>query len=949
MSRPVVFERTIRALPPAKDHDVTAILHVYADDDHHPVEHARAKVLAMVESRAYLAASGEADASGQLTLSSLPRTAVWILVDADGYARASTQKVLTGSDVVVNLALARAHRLDVTVMDDLGQPVPSADIEVSGGDPLPVGARTDTRGHGEVIRLAEPPWIVSVHAAGFEEVVRRGVREGEGPRIVLQKLGALRVTVKGPTGTPASLAHVQIAGSALWPARGADTGPDGTVRIGGLPAGSYALRATSGSAVSSTDLGIPLERGEERPVVLTLGPGIFAAVEVVDSDADDAAPVARARLTLVEGGLSPFPLEALTDESGAARLGPIAQGPAFLSVDAEGFVARGGVLAPDDGRTVTLVLARAGVVLGRVKDVRGRAIDGATIEIVGSSMTGAPIDDDPRKQSFRRAEFDATLGGPRALVPSGELGVVPGPVPPIPRVFDLPAAIPSSIRRAEEPWVTREDGTFRATPASPGRIRAIVRHPEYLEAMSEAVTLAPGGTVEVDVVLHAGGSLEGRVVDASGRPVAGATVVVAALRGSMERQTHSASDGTFAFAAVPEGVVVTASLGEDADPRTARATASVSEGGKASLILTLPDPRPALEVHVVDDRGYPVDAAQVSVGSVDPATPFRTTAFTDGHGTATIPGARGIALRLDVTAPGHASCKRELPAGDATAEVSLLPAETLTGSVRESRSGAPIKGAEIALHGEVTLWHTETLADGTWKLLDVAPGAARLRVRAKGRVTRERELTIAPGTAHRTDLGHTELDKEAVVEGSVLDGRGSPVLGARVGKDRVPTYVPSTSHDTSFAITGAGGRFRLGGLEEGAVTLEAYAPDVGRGRVSGVAVTAGRTTSGVTVRLVDEGEKASEPASAGGVAVTLGELAGDLTWVVLVGVADGSEAERAGLSAGDILVAVDGQAVHSIADARTRLSGPLVDDVVVKRRRGDVTESVRVPRESVRR
>ncbi len=113
---------------------------------------------------------------------------------------------------------------------------------------------------------------------------------------------------------------------------------------------------------------------------------------------------------------------------------------------------------------------------------------------------------------------------------------------------------------------------------------------------------------------------------------------------------------------------------------------------------------------------------------------------------------------------------------------------------------------------------------------------------------------------------------------------------------------------------------------------------------------AGRATSGVTLHLgADDSDRASEPTSGGGVAITLGDFAGEPPEVVVVAVADGSEAERAGLAAGDVLLAVDGAPVQFIAEARARLSGPLGDDVVVLRRRGDATEALRVPRERVRR
>jgi hypothetical protein len=953
VARPILFERAVASLPASPDRIAAIHLDVRSQLEHRPLSHARIHVFAMIDGRAYLAASGETDGAGHADLGSLPRAAAWILVDADGYARASTQRILTEPVLSMSLELALAHRLGVTVADDLGQPVADAEIEVSGGDPLPVGAKADAVGRAEVARLAEGPWIVAARAQGFETVVQRGVREGQSPRLVLRKLGALVVRVVGQGGDPAPLAHVQIAGNALWPARTADTVADGTVRIGSLAAGSYALRATSGALVSATDLGIVLGRGEERPVVLTLMPGLFASARVVDGETEDAAPVSHARVTLVEAGLSPFPLEVVSDASGAARLGPVAAGPALLTAQADGFVPRGAVDLPSDGRTATIVLIRAGAVEGRVFDGRGRPVDGATIEVVGSSPNGAPIDDDPRRRNFSRAQFDATLAGPRPLIPSGELGVVPGPVPPIPHASELSllgASTSLGPTSLEEPWVTRADGTFRAAPASPGRIRVVVRHPEYLEALSDTVTLVPGGAVHVEVVLHEGGSLEGRVVDSAGRPVAGATVTLAALRGSIERMTRSATDGTFAFAAVPDGVVVTASPGDEVDPRVARATTLVPEGGKAALTLTLPEARPPLDVHVRDDRGYAIEAAQVSVGSVDPGVPFRTTVFSDVRGDATVPGARGVAVRLEVTAPGHAGRAVQVAGTDTVANVTLGPAEVLSGTVRERRSGLPVKGAEVTLYCNLGARRTEADASGRFKLTDLAPGAARLRVRAPGRVTHERTIEIADPTSHGTDLGFIELEEEGFVEGTVVDARGSPVAGARVGKDRVPTYLPVGSRSASFAVTDARGRFRLGGLEEGVVTLEAYSPDVGRGRLGSVRVRTGSATSSVTLRLSsDEGGQASEPASAGGVAVTLGDLAGEPPEVVVVAVADGSEAERAGLATGDVLLAVDGARVQSIAEARTRLSGPLGDDVVVLRRRGNVTEAIRIPRERVHR
>jgi C-terminal processing protease CtpA/Prc len=145
------------------------------------------------------------------------------------------------------------------------------------------------------------------------------------------------------------------------------------------------------------------------------------------------------------------------------------------------------------------------------------------------------------------------------------------------------------------------------------------------------------------------------------------------------------------------------------------------------------------------------------------------------------------------------------------------------------------------------------------------------------------------------------------------------------------------------------GRFKLGGLPDGKVALEAYFADLGRGRAEDVAVRAGRTTDRVKIALSGGATATREVKGAGSVAVTLGEHAGA---VVVVLVPAGSEAEAAGIEPGDQIVSVDGQEVRSIEAARRRLTGPLGEDVVVALHREDDPSGstvVRVRRERVRR
>jgi hypothetical protein len=966
--RSVVYDLPAPPVPEdVKDRDGVVLVAVRDGASGLPLAGARVRALAIVDGVAYSADQRETDAGGRVRLSKLARGELWILADAPGKARGSTHLVLEAEPRTIDIELGPEHAIDVIVKDDGGVPVAGADIEaLEPGDPLPVGARTGSDGGAHVGRLRAGPWRVSARAVGYEEADGRAEHDGETVNLVARKLGALAVHVVRDVDTAAPGARVAVAGATLWPARSAETSDQGDVRIGGLAAGTYALRATQGDLVSPIELGVTLGRGEEKAVTLHLAPGRWVAVRVTDGDAEDAAPIASARVTLAEGGLSPFPLESTTDPKGRARLGPIAAGGATVGARADGFVSRGAVLVVDPPPPETrIALVRAGVLTGRVVDARGFPIDGATIEIVGTDPSGAPIFDDPRRATFQAAHFEAMLSGPAPLVPAGELGVTPGPVPGIPhqdvgllvRAASSGGGVAAGGAAADrvapaEPWVTRSDGTFRAAPASPGRIRAVVRHPQYVEAQSDLLSLAPGEEAHVDVVMHAGGSLEGRVLDNRDRPVEGARIVVSALRGSLERTTRTASDGTFAFAALPDAVSLTAGLDNSDEQPDVRMTLEVPEAGRKDVTIHLPEPRGGLAVSVLDERDRPIDAAQVTASSLAADAPLRTTAFTDARGSATLKRARGLPLRVEASAPGYAPRVVTTDGSGDALRVALSPAESATGEVVAARGRDAIPGADVTLYTDLGVRRTRTDAKGMFSLRDLASGRASLRVRAAGYTPASSSIAIPDSGGRRPfAIPRVELAVEGVVEGEVVDARGDPVAGARVARDHVPTWLVVGTNPQGVALSDAKGRFTLRELPEGNLALEAYAPDRGRARVEGVRVTSGRTTVRVRIALgapLAEQAPAPESSATGSVAVTLGET-GEPVEVVIVSLVEGSEAERAGLAPGDVLLAIDGASVATMGEARTRLSGPLADDVVLRVRRGDQTLALRVARESVRR
>jgi len=171
------------------------------------------------------------------------------------------------------------------------------------------------------------------------------------------------------------------------------------------------------------------------------------------------------------------------------------------------------------------------------------------------------------------------------------------------------------------------------------------------------------------------------------------------------------------------------------------------------------------------------------------------------------------------------------------------------------------------------------------------------------------------------------------------------VRGARVALGVVPSFLPAGELPPGMTRSNERGEFALSNVAAGSVTLEAYLLGKGRGRTQ-AEVSAGQVTSDLRIELHSTGAD-TETAQAAGVAITLGDGQGGE--IVIVQVAHSSQAERAGLQVGDIVVAVEGVPVTSMAEARVRLSGSEGTDALMELRRADSIFKLRVTREQLRR
>ncbi len=925
-----------------------------------PVAGASVRLFLRLGDRYYASGQGTTDEGGRLSLEAIPRGVTWVLVSAEGFARSSAQLVVEGLEAPDDVRRARvvlepAQELKVRVQDEAGKPLPDATVLASGGDPLPHGALTGPGGRAHFKRLGRAPWTVKASARGYESQTQSGVTADV--TLTLRRLASLSVKVIDVGGGPASAADLLISGSGLWPARRARTDAMGITRIGGLLSGSYDIRAEKGSAVSHTLIGHQVTKGEHSEVTLHLLAGRMVQVVVSGGSEEQSELVQGADVVLTEFGLSSFPLQGTTGSDGSVTLGPIAPGPASVSARATGYVARGGVPVPEqlDG-PVKVVLLKGATLIGLVKDTNDNPVDGASIEIIGTDIDGMPVAETPQLTAFRDAHFAWALAGPSPLIPAGELGVMPGPIPPIPK--DWPSGsmgmqMPVFDQGRESdyvPWVTGLDGRFKAHPVTPGRVRALVRHPAYVEGISEVVTLGPGGEAEVEVVLKAGGTLEGKLVDKGGFGVAGARIDIMALEGTLERTTVTASDGSFAFAAVPERVLLNVYRPEDFERVVIKKVIEVPEGEKKEIEITLPEEREPVLIRIEAGRGDPVVMAQVSVLSLDPEEPLRATFFSDERGEVKVDDARGLPLEVVVSAPGFARAQVQLKEAPEEYALTLETAVSVEGQVTAVRGRQFVAGANVLLISGGEQKGALTDSDGKFRIDNVTPGPGRLVVSHPEFARVERSVRI-----ERTDredrpfeLAAVDLSAPGDVEGEVVDSEGAPVAGARVAVDVAPAFLPVGALPPGVAVTDSKGHFTLRGLSAGPVLLEAYSADVGRGQVK-AEVSEGDTSRGVRI-VLNLPVSDTEPAAGGSVAVTLGENDTDEgVVVVLVHVAPGSEAERAGLLPGDLVLAVDGTDVAGMVDARRRMSGPVRGDVVLELERNGAPLTLRVRRERVRR
>jgi hypothetical protein len=310
------------------------------------------------------------------------------------------------------------------------------------------------------------------------------------------------------------------------------------------------------------------------------------------------------------------------------------------------------------------------------------------------------------------------------------------------------------------------------------------------------------------------------------------------------------------------------------------------------------------------------------------------------------------AYRVTAQAEGRASASaHRVRPGTDDVLLELGDGSRLRGCVRDAANGQPVAPFTVvvfARQGPLQLvpQRSRSVVDpaGCYVLDDLAPGPATVMVSAPGYAPspeRTLEIPVAGGEA----VADAALEAGGRIEGQVRDEQtGAAIAGARITVEGTLSAAASTFPLLSEAVSGADGRFTLGGLPA-RVSLFVAAADH-HARVVGMDVPRGGAGAvDVALRPTSPGEEPRvDLAGIGAVLAVQGD------GLAVAQAMPGSGAAEAGLARGDVILSVDGRPVTELgfSGAVDAIRGPEGTGVVLTVRRGDQTFDVRVPRRLVR-
>ncbi|MFH0903312.1 MAG: carboxypeptidase regulatory-like domain-containing protein [Pseudomonadota bacterium] len=689
------------------------------------------------------------------------------------------------------------------------------------------------------------------------------------------------------------------------------SGPDGRFAVYGLPEGRFLVTARAGATRVAVETPRLFGPGPWEETVLSLDDAGSIAGSVV-APTGEGLGGAEIVLSMQDG--TGFARKTRADEHGVFLLEGIPSGEAFLNISASGYLPLGRETVIRAG-TVTrenVSLSRGAVVDGRVVSTAGTPIASAVVQLVAGEGAVAPDDHrrgSPPSPRAGAARFDvASLDvGSRyrfagRLLPVGELGVMPGPIPYPPppgtvAAMPLPTGIEcacagswqDSARRAScdtsSPFVAGEgedrtsetsapgkpsplrlparssfsdgDGRFRLSGIPSGSFRIRALHDDWLIGASASFNVAgeTAGISEVLVVLQKGATVVGQVSAASGSPIRGAVVVAATVDGRSVAMATTDQDGRYRLDGLAGDVILTASSSGFGSVRHRLSSDhgvdhGVDRGVEGAAVLqdfVLHPADRSIVGQILDWNRQPLASAQVEaipVGSGVRAV--ETRAVADGSGVFRLAGLTAGRYRLEIDHPEIPSHSHSVgEAGEQreqSIEIVVPPAGGLAGVALDRRTGDPIPAFLVDGVGPRGTSVGRSFVNGDWQLIPLEPGHWTLTFKASSYASSTVAVVVPVsrerGAASLAGL-RVGLDRGALLAGVVYDRHGEPVAQATVRCGTVQ------------GLTDGNGRFLLQDVPPGDTVLEAWHSSQGHGETV-VPLRSGDELRTLEVRLESE-------------------------------------------------------------------------------------------------
>lgn len=558
--------------------------------------------------------------------------------------------------------------------------------------------------------------------------------------------------------------------------------------------------------------GLPVSLVGGRRSLLIRGSSAFLEEGGLDFD-----PIAGSALTEADGRFHMRGIEPRT--IGALLLDP--GGPRALLWPLE--------VTPVSGETRDV----GDIVLPATVTLRGRVVDEKGAPIVGARV---------RATDFPYASFAPDIAQFRA---GGGFCVVDGPrddkfafVPPL-AMSKLVSLLPVPTTSSGE------DGRFELPGVTPGLVTLAVDEADHLVSMQGGVaTGAAGGERDVgDVMLGAGLTVKGRVLDGAGKGVAGATVLMGnplgVIPGAVLRGPYvTDAEGGFAARGYRTGAVW--------------AVARADERQSWTMVTDLDAERPA-EIHlpalrtltlaVLDKLQAPIKDARiygrVVVDDDIPDLLFRpqelTQATLNEQGQYVIGGLQPEEWEIVVKAPGR-PLEREsfhLEDSDTSGKIQLQDGLGLPVRVLDP-SGAPVEWATVTAQkridfDEPAMATARTDADGRARLMDLPVGELIVVAGHPGWATGQTKTSLAEPVEGQPAAPPAEvvvnLEVGGVLVGQIFDRGGPPATPLMVvcAPDDDDT-APGDDLIPRLALSDLEGKFRFDRVSPGETHVEVRDP-----------------------------------------------------------------------------------------------------------------------------